>query len=166
MDMEGWEANGTDLELGDSTIDWGITRCDEMASDGSYSVKLYLNNLNDAGKIWIERPFAVKPDRDYKVNVEYAFASADYGEFNLFKIITGVFQRKPLTGKELISACRDRTGIGDIPGRGYKWLNKEYEFTVRSGEDGVLYLVIGIWGTWETSRTYYLDAVRVTLTEL
>jgi len=166
-DMEGWNVNGTDLELDDSTIYWTITRSQERAKDGNTSVKFALDNLNDAGKIWMERPFIVESNHTYRVTVEYAFASADFGNFNLFKIITGVQQNPPQTGDDLVDIYnnnKDHTGNGDSSDLGYKWLNKKYEFTTQSGEDGRLYVVIGIWGTWETYRTYYFDSVRVTLT--
>jgi hypothetical protein len=44
-------------------------------------------------------------------------------------------------------------------------LEKSYDFHLVSGPDGTLYLDIGIWGTWETYRAYYVDNVRITITE-
>lgn len=72
-DMEGWSINGTELNLDE----WAVTRSQERAFDGSTAVKLDLTNNNDAGKIWIEKPFLVEPNRLYEVNVSYSFASAD-----------------------------------------------------------------------------------------
>ncbi|KXB00643.1 hypothetical protein AKJ41_03920 [candidate division MSBL1 archaeon SCGC-AAA259O05] len=40
-------------------------------------------------------------------------------------------------------------------------MDKSYDFTVMSGSNGKLYVFIGIWGNWETTRTYYLDNVNV-----
>ena len=34
----------------------------------------------------------------------------------------------------------------------------------RPAADGMIHVVIGVWGTWETPRTYYVDDVRVRLT--
>lgn len=34
-----------------------------------------------------------------------------------------------------------------------------------SGNDGTLYIDIGIWGTWETGRVYYIDNVRITISD-
>ena len=39
---------------------------------------------------------------------------------------------------------------------------KTDRFVATSSPSGALYVSIGIWGTWETSRTYYLDDVTVT----
>jgi hypothetical protein len=160
-DMEGWIANGTDLD--DPPIAWSIQQTQEMAKDGNTAIKLFLANYNDKGKIWIERPFEVKPDRPYQANVKYAFASADYGNINLWTIITGVVQQRPQTRNDLV--YQEKTGNGSESGIGFKWLEKSYDFNVSSASEGVLYVVIGVWGTWETARTYYLDGVQVTFTE-
>lgn len=77
-DLEGWSTNGTDLSPGEPTADeWAITRSQDIATEGLTSVKFDLTNNNDAGKIWIEKPFVVEPNRLYQVNVSYSFASQD-----------------------------------------------------------------------------------------
>jgi hypothetical protein len=45
------------------------------------------------------------------------------------------------------------------------WLDKAYGLDVRSGSSGMLYVIIGVWGVWETPRTYYVDDVRIKFTE-
>src|SRR3989442_446657 len=103
-DFEGWSMNGTDLSINDPTADqWAITRSQEMASDGSTSIKLDLTNNNDAGKIWIEKSFLVEPNRLYEVNVSYSFASED-GPVGSFNIITGVLKQRPPAGRDLATA--------------------------------------------------------------
>ena len=80
-DMEGWIINGTDLD--NPPVEWSIERSQDIASNGETAVRLYLNNMNDAGKIWIELPFDVEPHRAYEVHLEYDLASADWGDVNL-----------------------------------------------------------------------------------
>jgi len=89
--MEGWEKKGTDL--GNPPIDWSIERSQDRATDGTNSLKYYLNNLTDAGKIWIVRRFSLESEKVYKIRVEYDFASRDFGQFNLFQLITGLINR-------------------------------------------------------------------------
>jgi hypothetical protein len=48
---------------------------------------------------------------------------------------------------------------------GYVWLEKSVRKEITSGADGNLYLVLGIWGTWEGPRTYYFDNLTLNLTE-
>jgi hypothetical protein len=162
--MQGWEARATDLELANSTIDWSITRSQERVSDGSSSLRFYLENWNDMGKIWIERGFVVKSNALYVVNVSYAFASADWGDANFFTIITGVLQEPPRSRYDLV--YQGGTGNGARLDVGYLWLEKNYGFSAESDAAGKLYVFVGVWGVWETPRTYYLDSLRVVFTEL
>lgn len=161
-DMEGWEKRAIDLELGDTLIDWSIERTDEMVYYGKSALKFYLENYNDAGKIWIERPFVVKPNQNYRVEVTYAFASADFGLANLWTIITGVVTKSPETRDDLV--YQGHTGNGSDTDIGFKWLAKNYNFDVTSDSDGTLYVIVGVWGTWEGPRTYYLDFLHIDFT--
>lgn len=158
-DMEGWEKRAMDLELGDTLIDWSIEQTDEIVYDGNSSLKFYLENYNDAGKIWIERPFVVKPNQNYRIEVKHAFASADFGFANLWTIITGVVTKSPQTREDLV--YQGHTGNGSDTDIGFKWLAKSYDFDVTSESDSTLYVIIGVWGTWETPRTYYLDFIHI-----
>jgi len=162
-DMAGWQARGIDLQLGDSLVAWSIQRTQEMAKDGSTAVKLYLENYNDAGKIWIERSFELSADASYRVKVAYAFCSADFGMANLWTIIAGVAPIQPETRDDLV--YQGHTGNGSDTDIGFQWLEKNYTFDVTAGTEGQLYVFVGIWGTWETPRTYYLDSLCVSFTE-
>lgn len=157
-EMEGWAANGIDLD--NPPVDWSIERSQDIASDGKTSVRLYLNNVNDQGKIWIERLFNVKPDSTYLVHLEYDLASADWGDMNLWTVITGMVQEPPNKKDELVYQGDTKNNAG--PEDGFVWLHKKYDFSAQSGPEGKLYLIIGIWGTWETARTYYVDNIKVT----
>lgn len=159
-DMDGWVAEGTDLD--NPPVEWSIERSQDLASDGETAIRLYLNNINDAGKIWGERAFDVEPNREYQVHLEYDFATADWGDMNLWTIITGVVSQPPKVKGGLV--YQEDTGNNARPGDGFVWLYKSYDFTVESDEDSKLYIMIGVWGTWETARTYYLDNVKVAIT--
>ncbi len=161
--MEGWAPRGTDLELGEGTLNWSIERSQERASDGDTSLRFYLENWNDAGKIWIARGFEVEPNRSYVVSIEYAFASADFGSFNLWRIIAGALPESPETREDLEAAFQDHTGNGMDSDSGFLWLHKTYDSSVAVGSDGMLWVAIGVWGTWETPRTYFLDDVRISI---
>lgn len=160
-DMEGWSTTGTDLD--NPPVEWSIQRSQDRAQDGNTAVKFYLSNLNDAGKIWIERPFIVEPNRQYRVGVSYWFASTDFGSVNLWRIITGVTPQRPRSRDEL--SYQGDTGNSAEPNSGFRWLEKSYSFNVTSGSDRMLYVVIGIWGTTEFSRTYYFDSIQITFTK-
>lgn len=158
--MQGWQKDGTDLD--DPPINWTVEHTTTMAYNGTGAVKLFLNNMNDAGKIWMEKAFTVTPNTAYEITVNYYFATSDYGEFNLFNIVCGATNTDPETADDLI--FQDDTGhhnesIQDE----YLWLEKEYTFTVLSDENGSIYVNIGVWGSWETPRTYYVDEVNISI---
>ncbi len=163
-DMEGWTTNATDLELAGGLIDWSITRSQEMTKDGNTSLRFYLQNDNDMGKVWIEKPFAVESNQIYQVSIEYELASRDYEDSN-FGLITGILKKQPRTRDDLIPAYQDDARNGSNTDKGYRWINKRYEFTVRSDEERVLHAVIGIVGNFEAGGIYYVDSVRVTLSK-
>ena len=155
--MDGWVAQGTDL--GSPTDEWSIERSEDMASKGGTSLKVHLDNLNGAGKIWVQHPFDVDPNSYYQVHVEYDFASADYGSSNLWTIVTGALLGPPSKADELVYQLD--TGNGADKDEGYKWLHKTYTFDMRTGPEKEIYVVIGVWGTWETARTYYIDNIKI-----
>ena len=154
-DMEGWSVNGADLNLDE----WAITRSQDMSTDGLTAVKFDLTNNNDQGLIWVEKPFVVDPNRLYQVSVSYSFASAD-GPVGNFDIITGVLKQRPTTEDDLIPAFRESTDHNSSKPK-YRWLDKQYEFVVSSGQTTNLWIVIGISGIFEIRKVYYVDSVRV-----
>ncbi|HEV3410365.1 MAG TPA: hypothetical protein VG095_08725, partial [Chthoniobacterales bacterium] len=160
--FQGWNAKATDVDH--PSVEWSITPSQDRASDGSTALKFTLNNLNDAGKIWIERPFALQPNTSYVVNLKFSFGTADYGDLNHWSIIAGATSQPAQTRNDL--SYRGSTANGEPSNTGYRWLEKSYSFEATSAADGQLYLQLGIWGTYEVGRTYYFDRVRVALQEL
>jgi hypothetical protein len=155
----GWDTTGIDLQLGDTTIAWSIHPSFELAIDSSYSMQYFLENYNDAGKIWIQRPFYVEQHKNYIVTIDYKFASRDFGMANLWTIITGVHLSPPTNAQELL--YQGHTGNGFNFDTGYVWLDKNYEFNINSDTSNNLWIVIGIWGNWEVARTYYIDSLSI-----
>lgn len=158
--LEGWTPDGTDLD--DPPINWSIAPSDEQAFDGNSSLKLYLENFNDAGKIWVERIFDVKASSSYHVQVSFTFGTFDFGDFNLFNIITSVLNHE-LTNRDELMYQGD-TGHHSEE-EGLVWLEKTYDFYIDTDENGELYINLGVWGSWETTRTYFIDDVVITITE-
>jgi hypothetical protein len=56
------------------------------------------------------------------------------------------------------------TANGLSSAAGHLWLEKSYDFTVQADSEGQAYAGIGVWGTWEAERSYFLDNVRITFT--
>jgi hypothetical protein len=162
VDMEGWQAAATDTL--DPLIDWHVEHTTQEAAVGEGSVEFHLANLNDAGKIWMERSFDLAPGTTYEVALDYAFATSDWGDFNLFTIIAGVHADPPRSAGEL--TFQGNTGHGGSSDVGLVWLEKSYTFTQTVPTDGAVYVTIGVWGTWETDRTYFVDEVTIRFTPI
>jgi hypothetical protein len=159
--LEGWTASATDTVLGGGGIPWWIRPVTSHSFEGSRSLEFYLGNYNDAGKIWIVRPITVSPNSPYRVTISYAFGTADWGQANLFSLLTGVTLVEPRTSGDLANTLQGDTGNGASNDVGYLWIDKRLELDVTSSADGRLYVVVGVWGTWEGPRTYYVDALQL-----
>ncbi|MBW3535318.1 MAG: hypothetical protein KY453_08910 [Gemmatimonadetes bacterium] len=155
--LDGWLPDGTDLD--DPLVDWEVDVTGEHASDGSNAVRLRLDNLNGQGRIWIERRFDVAPDTAYTVEIAFDFGTSDFGDVNLWRVLAGATATDPEVAGEL--SPRDDTGGAED--EGVTWLERSYTTTLMSSEDGDLWVHVGVWGTWETERAYYIDDLRVTL---
>lgn len=158
--FDGFAPDGTDLD--DPPIEWSIERSQEEADAGAWSVRLDLDNLNDAGKIWIERAFDLEPGGTYDVHVSYAFGTSDFGDVNTWTLIAGVGPRSPEEVDDL--AFEGGTSTGQDEDVGVVWLDKSHAFTATAGATGEIWVFLGVWGTSEFPRTYYLDDVEVIFT--
>ena len=160
QDMDGWQAAATDTL--NPPIDWHVRHTSQQAFTGEGSVELFLENLNDAGKIWIERAFELEPGVVYDVDIEYAFGTSDWGDVNLFTIIAGVHDDPPRSAEEL--TFQDDTGHGADEDVGLVWQNRSYSFPIEVPTDGIVHVTVGVWGTWETARVYFVDDLTVRFT--
>ena len=160
-DLAPWAADGADL--GDPPVTWSIVRSQDRAAEGTWSARLSLDNLNDQGKIWIEQGVGnLEPGRRYDVRISFSLATADFGSLNLWRIIAGASGADPETAAGLI--FQDDTGNGAGSDVGFRWIEKSYQTDAVASAGGTLWFAIGVWGTSEFSRTYYVDRVHITLT--
>ncbi len=153
--LGGWTTEAVDIDLGTDTVYWSIEQTTDLPHSGYRSLEFYLENYNDAGKIWIQKGFPVERNTDYQISLSYKFASADFGIANLWTLITGVHSLPPQSAADLV--FQGHTGNGADADTGFIWLDKNYDFQFSSGDDSLVWVVVGIWGNWETPRTYYFD---------
>lgn len=163
-----WTINSLDVEVDTVEIDWYVATSDERASHGLSSAKLYVDNLTDAAKIWLERSVKATPNRAYRVTISFDLASSDYGDVNLFSILANVLPYNPATRDDVTAGVL----AGDFPEgthnggvRDFVWLDKSLTKSVTTRDDGRLYFILGIWGTWEGERTYYFDDFTLAVSE-
>lgn len=155
--LEPWTPDGTDLD--DPPVTWSIERSDARAERGQWSARYMLDNVNDAGKIWLETAVVgLTPGVTYDVRIEFDFGSDD-GEINAWTILAGVTDGDPEAFEDLTT--REST---ESPGGAgtFAWERKVYETTVTT-TDGVAWFHIGVWGTFESPRTYFVDDIDLEL---
>ncbi len=162
--LAGWTAKAYDIEVSGTEVDWAIDTSTERATTGTHAVKYNVNNLTDAAKIFLEREFALEPGT-YSLILDFDFASADFGDMNLWQFIAGVRTTAADSADDLI--FYGDTGNGHTADDGFIWLDKTFNssliddltFTVAAGEKA--YVQLGVWGTWESERAYFLDNLTV-----
>jgi hypothetical protein len=160
-DLGGWAANGIDLD--DPPVTWSIAQSEDTASAGDGSAKFVLDNINDASKIFLERTFELDADTEYDVRIEFDLASADWGDTNHWRIIAGAHTSPPADADDL--EFQGDTANGEDEDGGHVWLEKQYDVQATTDDEGNIVIVIGVWGTYEVERSYYVDDVRITFTE-
>jgi hypothetical protein len=161
--LEGWTADATDQ----GQCAWHITASSKLPYAGAWSLEYYMNNINDATKIWIERAYDVQAGRRYDVGLTWKLATKD-SPVTACPIIVYV------GGHDLETHDDDIQVIGYSIGGGtgnWVWLSESYLRTgvlpgAGSGTaQGKIWVAIGMWGTFEVSFTWYVDNVTVDITE-
>ncbi len=150
------------IDLLSPPVAWEVARSTDRASDGTQAIRVRLNNLNGRGKVVLERKYAVAKDQLYTVVISFDFATADFGDIGLWRILAGASPDSPTRSNSV--APRESTGNGLAADGGYRWLPKSYTMEARSDAKGEMFVHVGVWGTSEVLRTYYIDKLEVTLT--
>lgn len=164
LGLSPWYAVAMDTgQTGGAHATWTIERSDAHASAGAWSARLNTMNATDAVKLWLERGYVVapSPNDEYDVTIAFDFGTFDFGTINHWRIIAGAFAHPPRSATALEPAFRGETGGAPGPGT-LRWLEKSYSTRVTAAR-GKIYVTLGVWGTFETERTYFIDDVRVTI---
>ena len=158
--LDGWF--GTGVDLADPIVTWSVEASSEQASSGASAARLSVDNINGMAKVWMQRAATVEPSVAYDVDITFDFGTSDFGEINLWRILAGAHTGSPGTAAAL--TVRDATGNGSASNVGVQWLQKSYRMRAVSDPGGRIQIVLGVWGTFETARTYYIDNVRLLFT--
>lgn len=154
-----WIPGGFDLLA--PPVVWSASTSSEEASAGDRSVRFNLDNLNGQAKIWIFREFEVAPHQRYDLDISFDLATAD-ASTDAWQVIAGAHTAPPESSAEL--SVRDATAADGSLGGVLEWVRKEYAVDAQADEEGMLYIVVGVWGTGPGARTYYVDDLRLVLT--
>ena len=134
---------------------WQIYRTTDQSVDGSYALGLYLDGRNDDGTIWIERKFTARPNATVSVSASFWLYSATSGDVNTWPVVGYAGNHDPETTADI------RSVVGVLNKKGWT----QYTFTRKVATDstGTVWVAAGIWATYETIRTNYLDLVETSI---
>jgi hypothetical protein len=160
VDLEKWTARAADLGTPPAT--WEIVRSADRATAGSQSTRLRLGSPAGQTKIFLERRYAVEKSLLYRVEISFDFASADFAGVTPWPLLVGAAVESPTVSGAVVQP--GNTANGRAADEGYVWLPKSYSMDVSSDGDGELFVYVGVLGTAEIARTYYVDNLKVALT--
>src|SRR5712671_3188428 len=119
--LQGWEPQGLNLETGSNQQEaWFIVSDRTAPFDGGSSARFSLENTNGAGKIWLERPFALTSSGRHHVHIDFA-ALGQADPVAPDRLIVGVFPAPPRNADALQAALQP-PGIA-----GTAWTSHAYE---------------------------------------
>jgi hypothetical protein len=150
--LQGWVAQTMDLQVGEA---WSITSDPGAPFDGASSARFFIDSMNGAGKIWLERAFTLPSSRRYRAHIDFvALGSSDV--LRADRLIVGILRAPPRNADQLQPALQP-PGIA-----GAQWTAHAYELEV---EGPAVTVVIGISGASRGRILYHLDALTVLFTE-
>jgi hypothetical protein len=134
---------------------WGITRSQEQARHGAYSLRVFMDGSLDDGTSWVERQFKVAPYATVQVTVDFHVWSSRQADIGTWLVVAAAGTRNP-------EAEADFSRLGATEQvAGWKPYGKTW--TVTADAAGAVWVAVGTSVVWETIRHHYLDYVRVTI---
>jgi hypothetical protein len=122
-------------------------------AEGTASARFTLDGSQDDGTIWLTRPFDVAAEESFRVQLTFDLWSASESFNTLANVAATAGSRPPREENDF--------NLGQPANQSEGWRTYEYEFDVRSGSEGEIWVAFGISAVWETEMTYYVDDVRV-----
>jgi hypothetical protein len=179
--LEGWRADSADFCEGDPVTGvcppegafapTDVEVATGPAADGSRAVRLLAENATDAVKLWIERPFEVPDPGRYEVLATWRLGTAD-DEIGAWTSIGAATDDDPSAA---VGPDDPPDRVGDLlrlgstvstePGT-VGFIPESFVEEVEVGADRELWVSVGVWGTFEVTREYFLDLVTVEIRPL
>lgn len=138
-------------------VNWSIIRLENAsrATSGNHSLKLFIDGRQDDGVIWIEKAYQLKGNTKYRISLSFQF----YCGMDSFNTITRVVGYANTTNPEVeADLVEGLIGSGE---QAPEW--KEYTRTIKikTGNDGTIWVAVGMSVVWETEITHYIDDLLV-----
>jgi hypothetical protein len=111
---------------------------------------------NDDGTVWVERRFTARPNATVSVSASFWLYSATSSDVNTWAVVGYAGNRDPETTTDI------RSVVGPLNKQG--WTKYTFTRKVATDSTGTVWVAAGIWITYETIRTNYLDLIETSIT--
>ncbi|NHK31332.1 MAG: hypothetical protein FK730_08275 [Asgard group archaeon] len=138
-------------------VNWSITRIENAsrAYSGTHSLKLFIDGRQDDGVIWIEKNYTLEANKKYRVSISFQF----YCGMVSFNTITLVVGYSNATNPEVEADFNE--GILGTGEEALEWKEYNKKFVIKTGNEGTIWIAVGMSVIWETEVTHYLDDLLV-----
>jgi hypothetical protein len=148
--FNGWRADSDGLAQ-----PWSITRSADQAFHGKYSLKVFMNGVQDDGTSWVERTFTVAPYQTVSVKLRFQLWSPAESSFTAWAAVATAGGTDP----EIEDDFSVLGSIDLVAG----WQEYAYSGKATADGSGRIWVAFGTSVRWETERTHYLDYAQVSL---
>ena len=157
----GWGGFVTDHHLacepGCGPLQWSLARSTARAQSGVYSLSGTINGEHDDGTIWIERTVPVPAGRSsVMVTIDFYLWSPSVSSVNNWPVLAyaGVADPEKEGDFTIIGQTNQVAG----------WKKYSLSRAVAPGwGSSSIWVALGFGATWETTRTYALDSVTISV---
>ncbi len=136
-------------------VAWQISLSTNQSKSASHAMTFTIDGLQDDGAIWIQRKLNLQPNEQHHVNVTFQFWSQSESFNILANVIGAISKDQPQAEADLkvLGAANQVEG----------WKTYSFSATVTADGNGNAYVALGIAVTWETTLTYFVDDVNITI---
>jgi len=130
---------------------WTVTRTQEAAFDGEWSLAFTADGRSDDGTVWIVRESRL-PVGTWNIGLDFWFWSRG-SDVNNWRVVAYIGIERPEVEADFTSV-----GYAGIEG----WSSYAHEATLVLDTPTTVYVALGYSINWETIRTHYFDKVTIT----
>jgi hypothetical protein len=136
-------------------VNWSITVIEEPVKSGAASAAFFIDGSQDDGTIWLEREIQVAPNERVSIDLEFSFFSGSVS-FNTLAVV--VASGGPINPE----VEEDFTVIGPA-NRLEGWDQYQYNTITSTGEEGRIWIALGISVRWETHLIFFIDDISASI---
>lgn len=153
-------------------VAWMITHSTERATDGTASLRYYLDGTQDDGTIWIVQPITVDSGHTYNMRMQVDAWSASESFNTLAHLVMYAGPSRPTSEGSFPSPGTSSSDAGVTDTGGLReplnqvegWQTYSFSWKTPTLQMDAIYIATGISAVWETEMTYFIDNITLTAT--